>query len=74
MLQGLLSTFGGAGGTLSAGLGSSATTGNADVKAATGAKNIGGNPNVSAALQPGNLLVIGGVALVGLILWRKFGR
>jgi hypothetical protein len=56
-------------------LGSSATTGNADVKSATGGNtfNIGGNPNVSNLLNsPVKLAIVGAVILVAFIAWRKF--
>lgn len=54
---------------------SSATTGNADVKSATGTKNfnIGGNPNITGVLgDPVKLAIIGAVVVVGFIAWRKW--
>ena len=65
---------GGAGG-LSAS--NSATTGNADVRSATGSKtfNIGGNPNVAGIVNdPVKLAIVAAAVVLAFIAYRKWGR
>ena len=66
-----LALAGGSGG-LSGQTSQTSTSGNNDVRAATGNRtyNIGGNPNVQSALQS-PWIVAGVVVLVGLWLWRR---
>ncbi len=68
----LASLSGGAGGIT--GGDQRATSGNADLQAATGDKtiNIGGNPNVQTALQSPVFIIGAAVALIAVVyLWRR---